>query len=1302
MVKILNTARVILLLVGCSLTSGLASAQVQIQTEEKEAVAEAPAATTVRSEDKIVKENEEKYAGGAALKTDSDLEDQLKKAATFVAEKNYRYATILWDRVLEKSDNSLVTRDGETYISLVRQVEETIRNLPPNGLQVYRISADGKAKALMPGSPAEADLESLNKLVRLYFMSSIGDEAAFELGCRALDQRDFVSASRLFNKVLSEHPDPSVDRNEVLIRQAIAAGNLGDQNAAQKALESVEANADDSTTALARNVRQHLEFLSGSNGSVSEGGVSISMRLSGPTRSGVMPDLPDNVLSGDLTQGYEFRFPFVFATGKADADLGKIIRGGATTEEATDKTISTLSQKWKSEKWFPANQLLYADGRLVLKTTNDLVCIDATGKSNLPIWHSLWLNLFELDEASWNAKTYGQQMRNRNGSPLPINFPNDENESWYFYDRIRQSMAIHQGVVYTIEGQNYSQLDDSVPRTRRSSTTRSYNQPVNLVRSRTNFLTAYDLRTGKVLWTRSAFEKSATTEEEDGTQGKVGFLGTPVPFGNLILCPVTEGGAISVYAMDTKNKGKIVWKTFLCDDPTEGVDFFAPVELTIAGQDAYVSCGTGVLFALNASTGNVQFARRYTRDGKKTKIQTSYNQSQQILIPDGWDDNIVVTWKNALIVMAADHDYVFAIDRRNGKNLWDAPRLPFDEEVSHAYCLGHHNDKLIMATNKAVLCYNLAGDGKLHWYQKLGGNSYGRGFITSRAVFIPVEDSIIKFDLNTGKKIAQVGVNLGSETKVGNLFSDGRQIWVAGMNRVVSLRSLRDRLAELKGQIDAGSEEALQERMKIYARLEEHEQALGDAIRLFELTDEKVAAYQQLVRNMNEVQAFTQAPVSAFSFLDKLLANKQLLESLKSTISQDYQVFFQAADSAQASREQEVVNKVLNWSGYALSNGFDSAVSKFLAAHPPAANALNTVVETGDARQIKMLIPVVAKLDAPSELLKKLAGHEAEDIQMAAANELALLGDKACLRVAHRLLSSETQSRRLEAYLVLKNVTGAEIPFKPDDAEGARTESIAKWKTWLDENEESLQVKLPVELRFGKVLIGTASKILELDLANGLTKIAEVEGYNPEDLVTARNGNRIVAEYSRQKITEVDLSGKVVQQISTTAFPRSVRKLSNGNYLVTWRNQTKPVVELDGQGRTVWEAKNLSGFAHSAERLSSGNTLVAFEKRVVEIDADSNVVFEIGAAQGVSGCREARRLSNGNTMVVYGTYVAIFDKNKNPVLRIRGSFKPTSAVQLKDGRILVAHNTGIRVYDKEGTKVGDDLINEHVNSVWDY
>ena len=1282
------------------------SAQVRAQVLKADFVAK-------RSDEKAVKENEEKYAGGGALKTDSDLEDSLKRASAFVAEKNYRFASTLWDRVLQASENSLITEDGETYVSLVSQVEQTIRNLPPDGLQIYRISADGKARALMSGSPEDANDDSLAKLVRLYFMSSVGDEAAFELGCRALDRRDFVAASRMFGKILNEHPDPSLEKAEVLARVAIAAGNLGDFEAADNAVKKASEESSESTKLLLSNVEKHLEYIRSNASNFANVGESIGMRFGGADRSGVMPDLPPDTLSGDLTQGYEFRFPYKYENNDKKSDLGRIIRGAGTNEKP-DASVATLSKKWRENKWLPANQLLFANNRLVVKSTNDIVCIDALGKQELPYWHSLWLNHFELDDASWNSKNYNGARNG--GGQLPITLPKDERESLFFHDKIHHSMAIHNGVVFTIEGANYSQLDDSTPSSRKPKVQSGFGQPVNLTRSRTNYLSAYSLRTGKVLWTRSAFEKPVREEgePEDTSNSRVGFLGTPVPFGNLVLCPVTEGGAVFVYAMDATKKGKSVWKTFLCDDPAAGVDLFAPVEITVAGQEAYVTCGSGVLFALNAATGNIQFARRYTRDGKMKKYLVSYNQNQELLDLAGWDDNVVVAWKNALIVMASDHDDVFAIDRRNGKFLWAAPRLPFVPESSHAYYLGYHDDKLFMATDKSVLSYSLSGEGKLHQHRLLGGQSYGRGFITSKAVYIPVEDSIVKLNLDTLKVEAQVGVNLGIEDKVGNIYSDGKQIWVVGINRVVGLRSLRDRLAELTQLVETGDRTALEERITIYAKLNEYSNTIADAVKLLDLAeDDKSKVLGNVFDILKTSSTNKNSPKETLAFLDELVRESKSNEAVAKVVNANTTLFFDTAKSLAKSGDLAAMQTVLGWCSISTSSEFKTNIVNFLTANPPPADALANVLKAADDDTVLMLIPIASKLEDSKRVLESLLESDSEKILIEAADLLAKDGEKSCLQVAFKLLSSEDIGRRTRANLILKRFTKAEIEFKPSGTDEERSAGVDAWKKWLEENEADVPSGMSVNLIFDQILVSTASNWISYSAGNPLEKLSSFQvaskekgsSFFPEDITTSAAGNPIVCSFRQRTIKEYDLDKNVISTVQLKNPPRSARVLENGNYLVAWYSKNPKeagVVEVDRTGKIVWQTKGLVGEARCAERLPNGRTLIAYSNRVIEIDSDSAIYFELSRAQKISNCNECRRLENGNTLVAYGSTVAEFDKNKNLVMKVSTGSVVRSAVRLDDGRTVVGDTQGLRVFDKDGKKI-DELINiNNVNSVWHY
>ncbi len=112
-------------------------------------------------------------------------------AERYRTDGNYRIAAQLWQAVLQQSGDSLASTDGQNYFSLVDQVEKIIASLPPEGLQVYRITADASAQEIMAQADELGRTTALNQVVQHFFLSSLGDEAAFELGCIYLDSYDF-------------------------------------------------------------------------------------------------------------------------------------------------------------------------------------------------------------------------------------------------------------------------------------------------------------------------------------------------------------------------------------------------------------------------------------------------------------------------------------------------------------------------------------------------------------------------------------------------------------------------------------------------------------------------------------------------------------------------------------------------------------------------------------------------------------------------------------------------------------------------------------------------------------------------------------------------------------------------------------------------------------------------------------------------------------------------------------------------------------------------------------------------------
>src|SRR5438477_397859 len=91
-----------------------------------------------------------------------------------------------------------------------------------DGLTTYRLSADGEAQAVLDAAaPGQRD-RALEAVVRRFFLSSYGDQAAYELGCLSMDRGDWAAARRLLLKVTQQYPDPKVDRGRALSRLAVA------------------------------------------------------------------------------------------------------------------------------------------------------------------------------------------------------------------------------------------------------------------------------------------------------------------------------------------------------------------------------------------------------------------------------------------------------------------------------------------------------------------------------------------------------------------------------------------------------------------------------------------------------------------------------------------------------------------------------------------------------------------------------------------------------------------------------------------------------------------------------------------------------------------------------------------------------------------------------------------------------------------------------------------------------------------------------------------------------------------------
>ena len=140
------------------------------------------------------------------------------------------------------------------------------------------------------------------------------------------------------------------------------------------------------------------------------------------------------------------------------------------------------------------------------------------------------------------------------------------------------------------------------------------------------------------------------------------------------------------------------------------------------------------------------------------------------------------------------------------------------------------------------------------------------------------------------------------------------------------------------------------------------------------------------------------------------------------------------------------------------------------------------------------------------------------------------------------------------------------------------------------------------------------------------------------------DGNYMVAVSGPCEIREIDAAGKVVKTVKLVTGQkkahsqmRQARKLTNGNYIVG-HSKDKVVREYDANGKVIRTIK-VDPYVFGGWRTKNGNTIITTGDghRVIEVDADDNVVWEINEndleGNPIRFAGGIQRLRNGNTVV---------------------------------------------------------------------
>jgi hypothetical protein len=295
------------------------------------------------------------------------------------------------------------------------------------------------------------------------------------------------------------------------------------------------------------------------------------------------------------------------------------------------------------------------------------------------------------------------------------------------------------------------------------------------------------------------------------------------------------------------------------------------------------------------------------------------------------------------------------------------------------------------------------------------------------------------------------------------------------------------------------------------------------------------------------------------------------------------------------------------------------------------------------------------------------------------------------------VLPSE-QAGQVEAALYqLAGETAPEVSSGTEAAE--RRKCRDAWAAWWKANERRVDLtRLRVQPMLGYTLLCDTSRnrVYEID-RDGKERWAINNVQLPGDAWVLPRNRVLIAEYSANRITERDLTGKVLwSKDGLPGNPVSVQRLSNGNTFIATRGGA--ILEVDRAGKQIYLVQ-VTGGVLAAYRMRSGSIVCLTQKGdCTQVDTSGKVLksFATGYHPGDIGVID---LTPGGRV--------LFSPQQNKILEYDAAGKKTLEVDapqaatvtgMPNGHLLVASYQSQRVFelDRAGKVVWEHKGAGHV------
>lgn len=684
---------------------------------------------------------------------DTKTEQLWDAAQDAAAEKDWKQAIEIYQRLLDQPDDSLHRTKEGRWQSTRQSVNDALSKLPEGTINQYQAQFAGLAQQQLAEARQSGDVKKFVAVATRFFHTPAGQEAAQYVAAYHFDKSEFALAARWFAELATSAS--SLVKHDIWIIQA--AFSFHRANDPQNAIALLRKLSDgpDTPVTLGTEKRKASEWLNLANDKASPPMKALAdwIQLYG-TASRV-----GTAIGGEPLLSPNWKIPLT-----SSYSLRNWLKWLAHDLQEPQRALVM------------APQPLLIDGKVVYRDLHGLRCVDLeTGRT---LWEGVEgvsperiLSGNQLSQSDQNDGLHQADAFRFRFNPMPnlSDFQGMSAEyspltSLLFRDGTYGLISSDGKQVFVIE-------DHGILSTRQPGQQWGWdgnNDAFDLygIPWKTNKLVSYDLNTGRALWSVGGPESHESFELP--LAGSY-IYGTPAVDGNDLFLVAGKGEDIHLWVLD-RQTGAPRWSQLIAYTDTK-ID----VDIVRRWVTSQVSVGQGIivcpttvgwLVAIDRMRESLLWAYRYA---PRTAQQSTDKEAGTLLLPQqelngNWCPSAPIIHGNRVLFSPQEEQILICINLLDGTLAWEKPK-------EHGlYVAGVFHDLAIIVGESKVTALKM-DSGEAAWTANLDDSlrASGRAVVVDDKIYLPLSSGELRvLKLKSGEIASQsyVGVH---ESSLGNL-----------------------------------------------------------------------------------------------------------------------------------------------------------------------------------------------------------------------------------------------------------------------------------------------------------------------------------------------------------------------------------------------------------------------------------------------------------------------------------------------------------------------------------------------------